>query len=336
MNDFTFLKKHMELVDSIIYFFLSNGINNKLNETLVNRVRVLKQTNYRPWLDMGCFSKIDFITWFMDSEKAKSFSDNILNLTLKILCQKNLLFERNFSSDVVYDCNILLVEYFSKMNLIKNVMFGLNYSVNHFEKSIFKIEHIDNQRKHSIGTGFHFAVKSQDGVILSFIITNKHVVENAYELNLFNQDNLVCEYRDIITSDTIDLAAFILKEDLKVESFNFNEEPNILDDILTMGFPSVPMTRDSYLLCHKGEINAFVKDYQGNDHILISAKTSSGNSGGPIIDVTGRLVGIVTKEFFDEHQLLNKGKLPYYAGIISADIRSFLNEKVIPLALSVN
>jgi hypothetical protein len=333
MNDLTFLKRHMEFVDIVITFFLSKGINNKHHEDIIGRVRELKQTNYRPWLDLGYFQKIDFITWYLGNEIVKQLPSNVLDMTLRILCQRNLLFERNWGSDIVYEDNTPIVEYFSERDLIKNVLFGLSYSITHFKKSIFKIEYIDHKEEHFIGTGFYFGAKSQDGKMFCVIITNKHVVDNAKKLNIYDQEDTKYDYLDIITSDNLDLAAFILKEDLYIPSFNFNEEPNVLDDILTMGYPSVPMTRDSYLLCHKGEINAFVKDYQGNDYILISAKTSAGNSGGPIIDITGRLIGIVTKEFYDEQQLISKGKLPYYAGISSADIRDFLNEKVIPCVI---
>lgn len=330
MYDYILLKKYLSFVDEVISFFLSRGIDNEKHKNFINRAKDLKQTSYRPWLDHGYFSKVDFYFWYLDKEKVVSLPESILDMILRLLCNKNLLYEMKWGEEIVYSDNTLLVNYFSEKNLLRNVIFGFSYSVSHFKESVFKIEHIDKNEDHAIGTGFYFAVRSQNGKIHSFIITNKHVVENAVKLNIYDENDTLYEFKDIVCSESRDLAIFILDKDLNLQSFNFNEEPNVLDEIMTMGYPSVPMTRDSYLLCHKGEINAFVKDYEGTNHILISAKTSAGNSGGPIIDFTGRLVGIVTKEFYDESQLISKGKLPYYAGITSSDIRNFLNDNVLP------
>lgn len=331
MNEFTFLKNQMDLVNDIIDFFLSKDLDEQYNVLIIQKLKELNPTNYKPWLDVGYLSKFDFLTWYLGDKPSISINGHAIDIVLRLLCQKNLLFELKWGTDFfVYQTNSALVDFFHKRDLIKNVLFGFNYSIAHFANSIFKIEHIDNQENHYIGTGFYFAVRDLEGKIYSFIITNKHVVENANKLHIYNQNDAEYSYTQIVTSDNFDLAAFILNEYLNVKCFNFNEEPEILEDIITLGFPSVPMTQASYLLCHKGEINAFVKDYQGVDHVLISAKTSSGNSGGPIIDVTGRLIGIVTKEFYNEADFISKGKLPYYAGIHSKDIRSFLNEEVIP------
>jgi len=104
------------------------------------------------------------------------------------------------------------------------------------------------------------------------------------------------------------------------------KEFRILDNIITMGYPIVPMTRDGYLLCHGGEINSVVHNYSGQEYFLFSAKTSSGNSGSPVIDKFGNVVGIVTEELFERDQFYKKGKLPYYGAIPSSYILDFLAE----------
>ena len=81
-------------------------------------------------------------------------------------------------------------------------------------------------------------------------------------------------------------------------------------------------------MCHKGEINAYGHDLMGNCLLLITAKTSSGNSGSPIIDKYGMVMGIIAQDLFEQDQFVNKGKLPYYAGIPTTEIINSLNENV--------
>jgi len=125
-----------------------------------------------------------------------------------------------------------------------------------------------------------------------------------------------------------DLAFIELIEEFKNPTFHLNTDINILTEIITIGYPSIPMTNGSYQICHKGEINSFVEDYQSNKKFLFSAKTSSGNSGSPIIDKYGMVVGIVSEELFQQNEFYTKGKLPYYAGIPTIEIIKSLNENL--------
>lgn len=88
------------------------------------------------------------------------------------------------------------------------------------------------------------------------------------------------------------------------------------------------MTKHSYQVYHKGELNSFVEDYRENQLFLFSAKTSSGNSGSPIIDKYGMVIGIVTEELFEQELFYEKGKLPYYAGIPTEEIIKSVNEYI--------
>lgn len=86
-----------------------------------------------------------------------------------------------------------------------------------------------------------------------------------------------------------------------------------LSDIITIGYPAIPMTREAYQVYHKGEVNGHVKDYFGHETFLFSAKTSPGNSGSPIVDSNGMVCGIVTQEYFEKEKFKENGQLPYYS-----------------------
>ena len=96
---------------------------------------------------------------------------------------------------------------------------------------------------------------------------------------------------------------------------------------MTLGYPPVPLTRESYQLAHKGELNAFVKDYWGNNFILFSAKTAPGNSGGPLINNMGLVVGIVVQSLENEVDNAEVRRQPYFAALPSKDILDFINHE---------
>jgi S1-C subfamily serine protease len=56
-----------------------------------------------------------------------------------------------------------------------------------------------------------------------------------------------------------------------------------------------------------------------------SAKTAPGNSGGPLINRAGLVVGVVTEELQSEYAA-GKGVQPYFAAIPSAQIVAFVQE----------
>jgi S1-C subfamily serine protease len=99
----------------------------------------------------------------------------------------------------------------------------------------------------------------------------------------------------------------------------------LLSDIVTIGFPRIPRSTEAYQTCHKGEINSIIgQDYDGQELFIFSAKTSSGNSGSPVINRYGLVVGIVTQELFEQQSFKEQGKLPYYAAIPAKYISQFI------------
>lgn len=98
--------------------------------------------------------------------------------------------------------------------------------------------------------------------------------------------------------------------------------------MVTIGYPRVAMTNDSYQLSHKGEINALVKDYTNREYYIFSAKTGPGNSGGPLINKLGLVVGIISQDFFENNTETNI-PVSYSAAIPSFKIKSFIIAEMI-------
>lgn len=321
----------MDLVRDIVDFFTAKAIDSTKYDAI--KQVCIKSSPNKSFYEIGLLSSNDYLLYIGETKTINgikkeqvSISSAILETVLRLMNDKQII-NNLFGPSERYMVNEELAKYLYDGDWLLNYILGFNYIAEKYSKSVFKIEHIDKNDDPSIGTGFLFNfTKHNESIINSIIITNKHVVEGAKIINLFDSTDEQITYKEIIQSKNIDVAAIILNKPIILPSFNLGLELEVLSEIITIGYPSIPMTREAYQVFHKGEINSNVEDYRGNKLFLFSAKTSSGNSGGPIIDEMGRILGIVTQDLFEEELLLKKGKPPYYAGIPSEQIRNFLNE----------
>lgn len=324
-----------ELVKATVDFFTSSATNLELfkdiKEFSIKFSNKMNKRNAETFINMGCLSTFDFTMYVNENKDKWGLTGGILvrlvELVLETLQRKLIITKVESmltgSDDIRYQVNENYAKSLYEQNLIYNVMFGFQYIIDRYRNSIIKIENIDQNKDHSIGTGFLINLNNS-----SFVITNKHVLKDAKTLNIFDVNDEKLEYDKPYQDSDRDIAVIPLKQFLNNSSFQFSEKIEILNEIITMGYPSIPMTKLAYQVCHKGEINSSIEDYQGNKLFLISAKTSSGNSGSPVIDNSGCVIGIITEELFEKNLFFEKGKLPYYAAIPSTEILQSLNEYI--------
>lgn len=93
---------------------------------------------------------------------------------------------------------------------------------------------------------------------------------------------------------------------LVIDEWFYLDKPHVLDQVLTMGYPPIQgfteavqiaetATISSNLKATRGEITGQGLHYWGGmkEHFLISARVKGGNSGGPVINRYGLVVGII-------------------------------------------
>lgn len=91
-------------------------------------------------------------------------------------------------------------------------------------------------------------------------------------------------------------------------------DPGWSDTIYLLGFPPIPTSIAAATTVQKGEVvNPAITTYDGADLFLYSAVARPGNSGGPIIGLDGRLIGMVTREL--SHQGFELTPASFYAGL---------------------
>ncbi|WP_312920848.1 S1 family peptidase [Empedobacter brevis] len=328
-NRYNIYKEHLDLINEILDYFLSEVFDiTKFREIKINAISnnsKMPNSNPKHVVEMGYLSFNNFLCYTSDKNNGEvNINTNILNNFLQLLCSKNYLTELPYRLNVIepsFKFNIYKpIQYFNK-KLILNDIFGWEYIIKKYSNSIFKIENIDRNGDPSLGTGFYYFQDNKHT-----IVTNKHVIEQAEKISVYKKDDSKIDYHEIKIDDSLDLAFLTFTPDIDSLDFDFDYNLEILSEIITIGYPSIPMTKFAYQACHKGEINSFVENYEDENRFLISAKTSSGNSGSPIINNYGMVVGIITEELFDKDAFKEKGKLPYYAAITSMDIFNSFNK----------
>jgi len=327
MVNIDILKSNLALVQIVIDYFAAEFTNTseyeRIKESALKHNQKFKNPNGKTFINLGFLSPLECTLFIID--KGIENTGRVIDETIKALEERLIIYpiDKTIGRQITDDrfrLNGEKAAILYRKNLIMNIILGFDYIVQEYKNSVFKIEHVSKNQDHSIGTGFLI-----DYADRHLIITNKHVIEEHDRLRVLNNEDNSIDFEDPFLHPDKDIAILPLKEKLKTTAFQLETEIRILGEIITIGYPSIPMTRLAYQVYHRGEINSFVQDYYGNQLFLISAKTSAGNSGSPVIDNKGTVVGIVTEELFEKEQFYKKGKLPYYAAITSNDIFETIN-----------
>lgn len=167
------------------------------------------------------------------------------------------------------------------------------------------------------------------------IVTNRHVVcdrENKlYQIKVMDDEDreFAIEKIHVPNDKHLDLAAIKLREDVERVSFGLCPHPEMLDEVVVLGYPKIPMARRNYQVAHRGEVNGFIHDYWNTEHLLYSAMTNPGNSGGPVINRLGLVVGVATEQLRMETDAADEAFQPYFSAINAHDVIEFLNSEVL-------
>lgn len=314
------LYHHQDWLNLVIEFFTAKATNPEYYQGIKSTCsEYFVKEGISPTWDL--FSKNTFRWFIQDKKSGPVLPENFLDLILKALTEENILIRYDIDSKPVYTVNDKVAKYLNVNGLMLNKIFGFEYIAETYISSVFKIEN-HSKNEISIGNGFLINHKGKN-----VIITNSHVLEKAEKYIVKNYTEVKIEIADTYNDSKNDITILVPKDSTQSSTpFYLNNDIRVLAEILTIGYPPVPFTQESYPLFHLGEINSFVKSYSGHQLFLFSAKTNPGNSGSPIIDSKGTVVGIVTQQL-EEQDGYKKGKFPYYAAIPSSEIIRFIESQ---------
>ena len=143
----------------------------------------------------------------------------------------------------------------------------------------------------SQGTGFFV---SKDG----YLITNEHVVESCQKIDAITVSGQRIPLRTLRVSKTDDLA--LLKSTGSVNlgaiaTFRESAKINQGEAIVAYGFPLGGLLASAGNVT-TGNVTALAGLRDDGRHIQISAPIQPGNSGGPLVDANGLLVGVIVSK----------------------------------------
>jgi serine protease Do len=144
------------------------------------------------------------------------------------------------------------------------------------------------RREQNLGSGI---IMSQDG----YILTNNHVVNGAHEIKVALADERrVLDAKVIGTDPHADVAVIKVEgQDLPAITVTDSDKLEVGDVVLAIGNPfGVGQSVTMGIVSAKGRSGMGIVDYK--DFIQTDAPINPGYSGGALVDVEGRLVGIST------------------------------------------
>ena len=143
----------------------------------------------------------------------------------------------------------------------------------------------------SQGTGFFV---SKDG----YLITNEHVVESCQKIDAITVSGQRIPLRTIRVSKADDLALLKSTSNVNLGAIaSFRESAKISqgEAIVAYGFPLAGLLASAGNVT-TGNVTALAGLRDDGRHIQISAPIQPGNSGGPLVDSNGLLVGVIVSK----------------------------------------
>lgn len=166
---------------------------------------------------------------------------------------------------------------------------------------VYEPKETRKEKGYSTGTGF-FVTSS------GYFVTNHHVIDDSETVHILYNDSFI-PARIIQMDPANDVA--LLKADVQASPLPVAEITDVgrADEVFTMGYPSISVQGQAQKATF-GRINALSGIMDDIRFMQIDVPIQPGNSGGPLIDSSGRVVGVVTATLDALRALVIAGNVP--------------------------
>lgn len=143
----------------------------------------------------------------------------------------------------------------------------------------------------SMGSGF---IISQDG----YVVSNYHVVEEADTIEVLTADGSSYEAELVGYDETNDISLLkVTAEDLPYVTLGSSNKLKVGDQVAAIGNPLGELNSSMTVGYVSGKDRIITTDGPTINMIQTDAAINSGNSGGPLFNMKGEVVGITTAKF---------------------------------------
>lgn len=176
------------------------------------------------------------------------------------------------------------------------------------------------------------SVISGSGVIMHagrWVLTNRHVVEAVNTIVVRNGLGEVRLVEKVILSEKADLAILVLNEPYPAAYSLSDEsliEPKAGEEIYVIGYPLSSILGRYNPSITEGIVSKATGFGEKKGGFQLTAKVNPGNSGGPIVNSQGQLVGVTVGRLDKQQVMEEEGFIPsdVNLGIPASTIRDFL------------
>jgi serine protease Do len=150
------------------------------------------------------------------------------------------------------------------------------------------------RRQTSLGSGF---IIDKTG----YVVTNNHVIEDADQISVILDDDTVLEAKLIGRDEKIDVALLKVEteKDLPAVNWGNSDQSRVGDWVVAIGNPfGLAGTVTAGIISARARnINPSAGNSSFDDFIQTDAAINRGNSGGPLFNMDGQVIGINTAIF---------------------------------------
>jgi hypothetical protein len=169
---------------------------------------------------------------------------------------------------------------------------------------------VSRMERFSTGSGF---VVNADG----YVVTNNHVIDGCREVRIGAKT-----VTPVATAPETDLALLKTEGAFKsVVTFGKEGGLRVGESVVVAGYP-LPGLLSSDLSITSGGVSALTGPGNDSRYLVITAPVQPGNSGGPLLDMQGEVVGVVVAK-------LNALKVAQITGDIPQNVNFAINAEVV-------
>lgn len=203
---------------------------------------------------------------------------------------------------------LLIVMLLPRKEYTNNIVYdktSLNSSIKKVYDSVVVIESYTGDNLETTGSGFYY----KSDMKYAYILTNEHVIKGN-NIMVTNTDQKKIEATVLGKDQYLDLAVLRINKKYakKYAKFGNSEKSSLGDSIYTIGSPlgiNYQGTVTSGIISGKERmVQTTVGDNSNGNWLMkviqIDAPINHGNSGGPLLNINGEVIGICTLKFTDE------------------------------------
>jgi serine protease Do len=130
-----------------------------------------------------------------------------------------------------------------------------------------------------------------------YIVTNRHVIEGAYDITVVTEDQRFLKARLVGKMKRMDLALLKVEVSKPMAAVSFGDSSKLVpgDAVIAIGNPlGLGGTVTTGVV---SALNRDISETPFDDYIQIDAPINHGNSGGPLFNAIGELIGVNTAFF---------------------------------------